>query len=85
MALLVGVGTHADLYDLTFVHAELIDRVIDSLLDEYIDTIIIVFSVSKFTNVHTRTTADVFAVIKMDDVVVGVGARRFDIFCHKWI
>ena len=83
IARFIGIRTHGDLYHLTLIHAELIDRVINSLLDKHIDTVIVVLTIAQFTDIHTRTTANMLAVIQVDDIIVVVRTGWYDFFSHK--
>ena len=83
IARLIGIRMHTDLYHLALIHAELIDRVINSLLDKHIDTVIVVLTIAQFTDIHTRTTANMLAVIQVDDIIVVVRTGWYDFFSHK--
>ena len=70
---------------LTFAHAELVDRVVDGLLDQHVYTVVGVGTVAQFTDIHTGSAADMFAVVEVDDILIAiVGSRlRQLLFCHN--
>ena len=65
-----------DLDAFALVHAELINRVVDGLLEQHIDTVLGMGSVAQTTDIHTWTGADMFNIGKMTDTRGIVFGRR---------
>ena len=66
-------------------HLELVDAVVHHFLQEDVDTVIVLLSVTQPADVHTRTDTDVFHVVEVTDVVVGIfygGFYQFVVFFH---
>ena len=56
----------------SFLHAELVDGVIYCFLNENVYTIVCVTSITKFTNIHTRTQTNMLEPRQGDDITVVV-------------
>ena len=70
---------------LAFVHAELIDRVVNGFLEQHIDTVFGMGAVTQSANIHTGTGADMLNVGEMADAGGVVRCYVFIInifFCH---
>ena len=61
---------YLDLYinNLAFAHTELVNRVVDGFFDKHVDTVVRVAAVAQFADIHTRPTADVLAVVQVDNI-----------------
>ena len=71
---------HPDLDLLAEACRELVDRVVHNLLQKHIDTVSRIITLSKSTDVHTRSEPDMLDTIKRLDVIVAVTYVIVDIF-----
>ena len=69
---------HLDFDALASMHLELVDRVVDDLLQEYVDTIVVLSTIAQLTDVHTGAQAHVFHITQVAYVVVGIRYLLFD-------
>ena len=70
------------LYALAGVHLELVDRVVDDLLQQHIDTVLGQLSVAQATDIHTWTCTHVLHVGEVAYVVVGILNCGLNVFFH---
>lgn len=59
-------------YHFALAHAELVDRVVDSLFDEDIDAVVGVATVTEFADIHTRSATDMFSIVEVDNILIAV-------------
>ena len=72
---------HGDLYLLSETCGELVDRVVHNLLEQHVDTVCRIVTLSKGSDVHTRSEPDMLDTFKGLDVVVCV-IRLIYILCR---
>ena len=68
-ALVVG---DVNLDALAGMHLKLVDRVVDDLLEQHIDTVVVLRAVAQLTDIHTGTQAHVLHITQVAYVVVGI-------------
>ena len=73
---------HIDLNLLAESHGELIDGIVHYLLEQHIDTVSLIITVSESSNVHAGTLADMLHTLHRPDVVVCVICCLYNFLCH---
>ena len=68
-------------YPVASMHLKLVDRVVEHLFEQHVDTIFRQRAIAKTSDIHTRTCAHMLHVAKVSDVVVVIfhrllGCRR---------
>ena len=71
-----------DFNALAFVHAELVDGIVDSFLEEHVDTVLRLRPVAQTADIHAGTGADVFDIGQVADAGGVVVDRPTPDHCH---